>query len=229
MSEQMGDLPCSWALAGPCGLMPDGATERYGDVHSCCIAYRCDASDADARDVNHHVYSCPRHGRNGLIFGDSYSFCGQCRLSTANARITELERECARLKETSRLVEAAVYEGNDYRFTWDPIDLPAMIRNQREAHEALTDGWYNKANASDARIERLSGALKELLRLYDWRKEIAQYEATVADHVLRDPIGPCTNCQTTREKIRRDLLKYGREKAAAWIAARKELAEMEGK
>lgn len=58
--------------------------------------------------------------------------------------------------------------------------------------------------------ETITTVLTELLRLYDWRLEIARRE-----------IDPTVE---EGERIRKDLLRYGRDKKAAWEAARRVLA-----
>lgn len=64
----------------------------------------------------------------------------------------------------------------------------------------------NKVGDADA----IRACLIELLRLYDWRLVIAGVERTAAPADL-----------DVAERIRKDLLKYGREKKAAWELARK--------
>lgn len=55
--------------------------------------------------------------------------------------------------------------------------------------------------------------LTELLRLYDWRNQLAK---------------DVKEGRATEQKQRRDLLRYGREKKAAWGAARLALATPDG-
>lgn len=57
-----------------------------------------------------------------------------------------------------------------------------------------------------ARIEALEANLTELLRLYDWRAALGQEEKK-PDH--------------DKDAMRRALMNYGREKAAAWVVARR--------
>lgn len=52
--------------------------------------------------------------------------------------------------------------------------------------------------------------LRELLRLYDWRLELGKLERDLSHD---------------RGAMKRDLLRYGREKKAAWDLARKVLEE----
>lgn len=57
---------------------------------------------------------------------------------------------------------------------------------------------------------RAESLLTELLRLYDWRKELAAKMA---------------NGEQTEKEQKSDLVKYGREKAAAWDVVREFLGE----
>jgi len=77
--------------------------------------------------------------------------------------------------------------------------------------------WNGDRAASASRsAAALRSVLSELIRLYDWRKKLAEEE---------DEIGMMPSAETTERQIRRAALdkklrQYGREKAAAWARAK---------
>lgn len=79
----------------------------------------------------------------------------------------------------------------------------------RDLEQGFVPGAYARLKSlqnTERKAEVLHAALKELVRLYDWRFELARQEG-----------------EQPKDEIRRLLLRYGREKAAAWAEAKRVL------
>ena len=83
-----------------------------------------------------------------------------------------------------------------------------------EADAAYQRGYRAGIAAERA---RLLPVLKELLRLYDWRFELADREKADGEHYGQNNKSPETKAM---------LRQYGEEKKAAWAAARAKLGEI---
>lgn len=77
--------------------------------------------------------------------------------------------------------------------------------------------------ADEPASEREGAALTELLRLYDWRFELAKEEKYLSETPLVE-IG-FEEYERQNKELRANLRKYGREKRAAWERAREYLVE----
>lgn len=90
-----------------------------------------------------------------------------------------------------------------------------LAKCESAALAALITFLANHASA----IARVAKWSDELLRLYDWRAELGKLESQMACEA---------HSAEAAEQMRKDLLKYGREKKTAWAELRAALAEIGG-
>jgi serine/threonine-protein kinase RIO1 len=96
-----------------------------------------------------------------------------------------------------------------YEIGYEALGEPVPVPTSAE-HEALLAGVATEAPAPP--LDDARDVLTELLRLYDWRFELAEREKD-----------PRSAAKDFKDETRRLLNQYGAEKKAAWAAARRVL------
>lgn len=77
------------------------------------------------------------------------------------------------------------------------------------------DQYYDPPGDEPDEADELREVLTELLRLYDWRKELAKEEAKLPIILSNDPAS-----RQRQRDLRKNLREYGEQKKAAWERTR---------